>query len=410
MDLFNARTLCGLNRRPSFTMRSLAIRLTDASCSRTPALLERYRPVVADGYVNLYALFVEQALQWVRPGGVVCLIIPMSFVGGPYFAALRERILKSASVLRLDLIDKRSDVFLDVLYDLCVVVLRKSGGPGRPSTPKSSLLRIGEPDLDLGLIDLPAQPDKRVWVLPDVKDNNTLFRPGFETLAGYGYLTKTGYFVWNREKHRYRAGQRPRASEVPLFSAHNVRANQRCEPRDDETAALGFAKIPKSSTAIIHSDAVILQRTSNRRQRRRLMRRHRAPQRRDRRIDAEGFRWLRRIFEAATPECRKILILRNADRYAVELGVEHAEWLRALHVFVHDYHLSHDAASGRQLPIETFHAKLVVADETLSYVGSANLLSSSEGLCLETGFLVEGAAASDVARLVDAVLRVARAL
>jgi hypothetical protein len=110
----------------------------------------------------------------------------MSFVGGPYFAALRERILKSASVLRLDLIDKRSDVFLDVLYDLCVVVLRKSGGPGRPSTPKSSLLRIGEPDLDLGLIDLPAQPDKRVWVLPDVKDNNTLFRPGFETLAGYG--------------------------------------------------------------------------------------------------------------------------------------------------------------------------------------------------------------------------------
>ena len=89
--------------------------------------------------MNLYALFVEQALQWVRPGGIVCLIIPMSFVGGPYFAALRERILLSASVLRLDLIDKRSDVFLDVLYDLCVIVLRKNGGPGRPSTPKSSL-------------------------------------------------------------------------------------------------------------------------------------------------------------------------------------------------------------------------------------------------------------------------------
>jgi len=39
----------------------------------------------------------------------------MSFVGGPYFAALRKRILERASVLRLDLIDKRSDVFLDVL-------------------------------------------------------------------------------------------------------------------------------------------------------------------------------------------------------------------------------------------------------------------------------------------------------
>lgn len=234
-------------------------------------LLERYSAVIADGYVNLYALFVEQSLQWVRPGGVVCLIIPISFVGGPYFAALRERILQSASVLRLDLIDKRSDVFLDVLYDLCVIVLRKNGGPGRPSTPKSSLLRIGEPDLDLGLIDLPVQLDRRVWVLPDVKDNNALFRPGFETLADYGYLTKTGYFVWNREKRRYRTGVRRRAGEIPLFSAHNVRANKRCAPIDDETKTFGFAKIPKSSTAIVHSDAVILQRTSNRRQKRRLI-------------------------------------------------------------------------------------------------------------------------------------------
>ncbi|HVA11902.1 MAG TPA: N-6 DNA methylase [Stellaceae bacterium] len=235
------------------------------------ALLKRYRPVIADGYVNLYTLFVEQALQWVRPGGVVCLIIPMSFVGGPYFAALRERILQSASVLRLDLIDKRSDVFLDVLYDLCVVLLRKNGGPGRRSTPKSALLRIDEPDLDLGLVDLPAAPNRRVWVLPDVTDNHALFRPGFETLTDYGYLTKTGYFVWNREKHRYRTGKKPRVGEVPLFSAHNVRANQRSEPRDDETSALGFVRISKSSAAVVHSDSVIVQRTSNRRQKRRLI-------------------------------------------------------------------------------------------------------------------------------------------
>ena len=93
------------------------------------SLLTRYNQVISEGYVNLYALFVEQALQWVCPGGIICLIIPMSFVGGPYFAALRKRILESASVLRLDLIDKRSDVFVDVLYDLCVIVLRRTDGP-----------------------------------------------------------------------------------------------------------------------------------------------------------------------------------------------------------------------------------------------------------------------------------------
>lgn len=237
----------------------------------TAAMLKRYRPVIADGYVNLYALFVEQALQWVRPGGVICLIIPMSFVGGPYFASLRKRILQSASVLRLDLIDKRSDVFLDVLYDLCVVVLRRHGGPRRPTTPKSALLRVGEPHLDLGVLDLPALPDSRVWVLPDGGESSALFRPGFATLADYGYLAKTGYFVWNREKHRYRIGKKPRANEVPLFWAHNVRANKRCVAQDGDDGSMGFAKIPQSSSAIVRSDAVILQRTSNRRQPRRLI-------------------------------------------------------------------------------------------------------------------------------------------
>jgi hypothetical protein len=127
-------------------------------------------------------------------------------------------------------------------------------------------------------------------------------------------------------------------------------------------------------------------------------------------IDAAGFRWLRRVFEATRPECQKTVILRNADQYTVELGVQHADWLRALRVSVRDYYLSHSTAAGRALPIETFHAKLIVADDTLAYVGSANFLYSSEGLSLETGLLVEGGAAAQVARLVDAVLRVARSL
>jgi hypothetical protein len=127
-------------------------------------------------------------------------------------------------------------------------------------------------------------------------------------------------------------------------------------------------------------------------------------------IDAGGFRWLRRVFEATPPDCQKIVVLRNTDQYTVELGVQHADWLHALNVSVRDYHLSHAAGTGRALPIETFHAKLIVADDTLAYVGSANLLNSSEGLSLETGLLVEGAAAVQVARLVDAVLRVARSL
>lgn len=127
-------------------------------------------------------------------------------------------------------------------------------------------------------------------------------------------------------------------------------------------------------------------------------------------IDAGGFRWLRRVFELAPPACQKILVLRDTDRYSIELSVEHAEWLRGFQVSVRDYHLSHDASTGRALPIETFHAKLALADNTLAYIGSANLLGSSERVSLEAGVLVEGAAAADVGRLVDALLRIARPL
>jgi hypothetical protein len=99
-------------------------------------------------------------------------------------------------------------------------------------------------------------------------------------------------------------------------------------------------------------------------------------------IDASGFRWLPRMLETTHANCQRIIVLRNADQYTVELGVQHGDWLRAMQVSVRDYHLSHYPAEGRALPIETFHAKVVVADDMPAYVGSANLLSSSEGLSL----------------------------
>jgi adenine-specific DNA-methyltransferase len=239
----------------------------------TKAIREAFAPVITDGYVNLYVLFLEQALRLVKPGGVVCLIIPMSFVGGPYFASLRKRILETSHVLSLDPIDKRSDVFLDVLYDVCVLVLRKKGLSARIPVPTSSLLMIGQPNRLLGNLDLPERPTGRMWALPDDQEKDGLFQTGLETLRDYGYVAKTGYFVWNRERHRYRVGKKPRPTEVPLFWAHNIKPGTQCKPYDGQPRAgrIGFVKIKANSTAIIHSDAIIAQRTSNKRQSRRLI-------------------------------------------------------------------------------------------------------------------------------------------
>jgi phosphatidylserine/phosphatidylglycerophosphate/cardiolipin synthase-like enzyme len=127
-------------------------------------------------------------------------------------------------------------------------------------------------------------------------------------------------------------------------------------------------------------------------------------------IDQHGFEWLRRVLATTQSHVEKIIVLRDVDQYAAELAVHHAAWLRALNVSVRDYYLPHSSAEGRVLPVETFHAKIILADERLAYVGSANMLGSGDGTSLEAGVLIDGRAVTQIAGLVGGILRIARRL
>ncbi len=240
----------------------------------TKSILAQYSSVISDGYVNKYALFVQRAIAWTRPGGVICLIVPMSFLGGPYFAALRKHILEQTVVVSLDPIEQRSDLFMDVLCDVCVLTLRKKGPAQVPAAPTSSLIRTHLPAQSLGTLDIPTTATDRMWALPDITGNADFFDAECSFLDDYGYVVKAGYFVWNREQDRYRVGQVPRKNEVPLYWAHNIKANCVVEAFiADPTlkAPVGFVTLEKDSAVAITSDAILLQRTSNRRQKRRLI-------------------------------------------------------------------------------------------------------------------------------------------
>lgn len=240
----------------------------------TKAMLLRYAGVISDGYVNKYALFIQRAIAWTQPGGVICLIVPMSFLGGPYFAAVRKHILEQSVVISLDPIEERSELFMDVLCDVCVLTLRKKGPGQLPVAPTSSQVCANRPSQLLGLLDIPGESTERIWALPDNAGNAAFFDAESWSLHDYGYLLKTGYFVWNREKDRYREGQSPRKNEVPLYWAHNVRPNRVAQPLVKAPTLqkpFGFVRSDKGSTAVVTSDAIVLQRTSNRRQKRRLI-------------------------------------------------------------------------------------------------------------------------------------------
>jgi hypothetical protein len=129
-------------------------------------------------------------------------------------------------------------------------------------------------------------------------------------------------------------------------------------------------------------------------------------------IDASGFRWLPRMLETTHANCQRIIVLRNADQYTVELGVQHGDWLRAMQVSVRDYHLSHYPRGGarfadRDIPRQGCRRGRYAR---LCGIGQPTLFKRRVVAWLEMGLLVEGGAAAQVARLVDAVLFVAWAL
>jgi phosphatidylserine/phosphatidylglycerophosphate/cardiolipin synthase-like enzyme len=81
--------------------------------------------------------------------------------------------------------------------------------------------------------------------------------------------------------------------------------------------------------------------------------------------------------------------------------------LRQLASQIFDYSLAGVHANGQSY-LETFHAKIVLADGAAAYVGSANFLYRSRETNLECGFLMEGDAVAPVAVLVEALLNVFR--
>jgi phosphatidylserine/phosphatidylglycerophosphate/cardiolipin synthase-like enzyme len=121
-------------------------------------------------------------------------------------------------------------------------------------------------------------------------------------------------------------------------------------------------------------------------------------------IDASGLGWATRLFQASQAD-QKILILR--DRLKLQAYPQEAAILMPLLSELLEYRVMHQGID-RALPIETFHAKIVMADSSAAYVGSANMLQSSLELALECGFIIEGPAVRQVADVVDAILMVAR--
>ena len=71
-----------------------------------------------------------------------------------------------------------------------------------------------------------------------------------------------------------------------------------------------------------------------------------------------------------------------------------------------NYAIRHDVAE-RQIAIETFHAKILLADYVRAYIGSSNM---TRDISMDCGVVLSGPCVKPVAALVDAILAISPAL
>lgn len=243
------------------------------------SILVRFADSLTNKHVNKYALFIRLSIDCVRPGGFIALVVPTSFIAGPSFGKLRKSILQDTHVLAIDLIDKREGLFVDVLQDTCILFLRKKNGRDSERPPTCRFLNEDGSCQELGSIDIPSIASIRSWVMPselspDISTND-YFSEAYTKLTDYGYGARAGYFVWNRQKDRCREGKQPRKNEYPLVWAHCIKANKPCRLSTHriygQPRLLSLVKFVNPSESLISQPVIVLQRTTNRRQARRLI-------------------------------------------------------------------------------------------------------------------------------------------
>jgi adenine-specific DNA-methyltransferase len=243
-----------------------------------------YRPGFADvvhAQPNLYALFISLSVRLAKPGGVVGLVTPTSFLSGQYFANVRTYLLKNTCVRHIGLVYERERVYLDVEQETALTVLR-AAPPSRSRVAPRPAVSVVERDGEYARIgNCPLPNSGTSWPLArNAKDLELLKRSSqlpFR-LEHYGYRACVGAFMWTRDPRPAFMTRRdiPRAhrvSAVPLLWATDVGHDGvlRFDPNRAFMDQHRFVDFGAGHTSVRRLPGILLQRVTSADQVRRLV-------------------------------------------------------------------------------------------------------------------------------------------
>ena len=240
---------------------------------RLPESLRRRYARGLYGHANLYGMFIDLGVRLTKPGGLISLLTPASFLAGEYFKNLRAILWRDAPPILIDLVDARKGVFDGVLQETVLATYRRNASREQVLTHVLSIPEATTIKLELtGRFKLPKE-SSAPWILPRDPGQVRLakrLRDLPDRLADWGYRVSTGPLVWNRHKAQLRHSNGSRC--VPLIWAECVTADGNFVFRSDKKNHQPYFELGSNDHwLVISKPCVLVQRTTAKEQARRLI-------------------------------------------------------------------------------------------------------------------------------------------
>ena len=150
-----------------------------------------------DGRPNIFVLFIMKSAEVLRAGGVLCFVLPASFMNSQYYDKTRKYIVRHFAILHISRCDDSNvggGAYLDTAQDTIILILRKNHdvvvGAGATTTP-TTLVGSG-----LGGVFEKSGATIFTDNLPRIMSLYT----GSRTLHDLGFNVSVGTVVWNQCK------------------------------------------------------------------------------------------------------------------------------------------------------------------------------------------------------------------
>lgn len=247
--------------------------------------VDKYRAVfgeVIGAQPNIYGLFIALCVKLLAPSGVCALVTPTSFLSGQYFSRLRCFLMRETAVLSIGMVSDREGVFMDVLQETALTLLRKEAQVDTASAnARVSVVARDGTYVDVGRCHLPNSG--ATWPIPRAEaDVKLLTAAGASAarLSDYGYAVRIGTYVWNRDQRTaYISEAMARArcksgAAFPLLWSSDIKTDGRLhfDGLKKSNAEGCFVNMEtREHPSIVRRPAVLLQRVTSNDQPRRLV-------------------------------------------------------------------------------------------------------------------------------------------